>query len=82
VLDGGEHASTLVQVGATEQAHVMRDSNLLQLALAWVPPWMAPRSEFDPEAHRLDIHTDFPLVAAFPARTAAPRTAQPTTASR
>ena len=38
----------------------MRDTNLLQLALALAPPWSVTRSEFDPEAHRLDIHIDFP----------------------
>lgn len=44
----------------------MRDTNLLQLALALAPPWSVTRSEFDPEAHRLDIHIDFPAGSRFP----------------
>ena len=38
----------------------MRDTDLLQLALALVPPWLVRRSDFDPERRRLDIHIDFP----------------------
>jgi transposase len=37
----------------------MRDTDLLQLALALVPPWLVRRSDFDPERRRLDIHIDF-----------------------
>ena len=37
----------------------MRDTNLLQLALGLTPPWTVTRSDFDPEAHRLDIEIDF-----------------------
>jgi hypothetical protein len=33
----------------------MRDTALLQLALSLPPPWTVSRSDFDPEAHRLDI---------------------------
>ena len=44
----------------------MRDTNLLQLALALAPPWSVTRSEFDPEAHRLDIHIDFRAGSRFP----------------
>ena len=43
----------------------MRDTNLLQLALALTPPWTVTGSEFDPEAHRLDIHIDFPAGSRF-----------------
>jgi transposase len=43
----------------------MRDTNLLQLALALTPPWSVTGSEFDPEAHRLDIHIDFPAGSRF-----------------
>ena len=32
---------------------------LLQLALGLTPPWTVSRSDFDPEAHRLDIQIDF-----------------------
>ena len=37
----------------------MRDTNLLQLALGLTPPWTVTRSDFDPEAQRLDIEVDF-----------------------
>ena len=37
----------------------MRDTNLLQLALGLTPPWTVTRSDFDPEAQRLDIEIDF-----------------------
>ena len=37
----------------------MRDTNLLQLALGLTPPWTVTGSDFDPEAHRLDIEVDF-----------------------
>ena len=37
----------------------MRDTALLQLALGLTPPWTVSRSEFDPEARRLDIEIDF-----------------------
>ena len=37
----------------------MRDTSLLQQALGLTPPWTVSRSDFDPEAHRLDIQIDF-----------------------
>ena len=37
----------------------MRDAALLQQALGLAPPWAVSRSDFDPEAHRLDIEIDF-----------------------
>jgi transposase len=37
----------------------MRDTSLLQQALGLAPPWAVRRSDFDPEAHRLDIEIDF-----------------------
>jgi transposase len=37
----------------------MRDTALLQLALGLTPPWTVSRSDFDPEAHRIDIQIDF-----------------------
>lgn len=43
----------------------MRDTTLLQLALALTPPWTVNRSDFDPEAHRLDIEIDFPPGSRF-----------------
>jgi transposase len=44
----------------------MRDTNLLQLALGLTPPWTVTRSDFDTEAHRLDIHIDFAPGSRFP----------------
>jgi len=43
----------------------MRDTALLQLALGLTPPWTVSRSDFDPEAHRLDIEIDFALGSRF-----------------
>jgi len=43
----------------------MRDTTLLQLALALTPPWTVSRSDFDPEARRLDIEIDFPPGSRF-----------------
>jgi transposase len=43
----------------------MRDTTLLQLALALTPPWTVSRSNFDPEGHRLDIEIDFPAGSRF-----------------
>ena len=37
----------------------MRDTSLLQQALGLGPPWTVSRSDFDPEARRLDIQIDF-----------------------
>ena len=37
----------------------MRDTSLLRQALGLAPPWTVSRSDFDPEAHRLDIEIDF-----------------------
>lgn len=43
----------------------MRDTELFQLALGLVPPWMVACSAFDPEAKRFDIHIDFPPGSKF-----------------
>ena len=43
----------------------MRDTTLLQLALALTPPWTVSRSDFDAEGHRLDIEIDFPPGSRF-----------------
>jgi transposase len=43
----------------------MRDTTLMQLALGLTPPWVVTRSDFDPEAKRLDIHIDFPAGSRF-----------------
>jgi hypothetical protein len=50
---------TLGQVGGEAGELTMRDTNLLQLALGIASPWSVTRSDFDPVAHRLDIHIDF-----------------------
>lgn len=44
----------------------MRDTNLLQLALGLTPPWTVTRSDFDPDAKRLDIQIDFTPGSRFP----------------
>jgi transposase len=44
----------------------MRDTNLLQLALGLTPPWTVTRSDFDPDAKRLDIEIDFASGSRFP----------------
>jgi transposase len=43
----------------------MRDTELLQRALALPAPWLVKRTEFDPRAKRLDIHIDFPRGSRF-----------------
>ncbi|NJL72820.1 MAG: ISL3 family transposase [Candidatus Competibacteraceae bacterium] len=43
----------------------MRDTDLMQMALGLVPPWMVTRTAFDPEAKRIDIHIDFPRGTKF-----------------
>jgi transposase len=37
----------------------MRDTTLMQQALGLTPPWTVVRSDFDAEAHRLDVQIDF-----------------------
>lgn len=44
----------------------MRDTNLLQLALALSPPWNVTSADFDAAARRLDIHIDFAPGSRFP----------------
>lgn len=44
----------------------MRDTDLLQLALGLVPPWMVKAANFDAEARRLDIEIDFARGGHFP----------------
>src|SRR5271165_4225856 len=64
VLDGGEHGAGLDQDG-TSGGLTMHDTTLLQLALALTPPWTVSGSDFDPDAHRLDIEIDFPPGSRF-----------------
>ena len=59
------HGAILGQVRAT-RGTAMRDTNLLQLALGLTPPWTVTRSDFDPEAQRLDIEIDFAPGSRFP----------------
>lgn len=44
----------------------MRDTDLMQLALGLVPPWMVKACTFDAEARRLDIEIDFARGGRFP----------------
>ena len=59
----------------------MRDTALLQSALGLTPPWTVSCSDFDPEAHRLDIEIDFAPGSRFAVRPAVRRIVQPTTPS-
>jgi transposase len=44
----------------------MRDTDLFQLALGLVPPWMVKAANFDAQARRLDIEIDFARGGRFP----------------
>jgi len=44
----------------------MKDTELLQLALALTPPWLVVGSRFDQAAKRLDIDLSFPAGSFFP----------------
>ena len=44
----------------------MRDTDLFQLALGLLPPWMVKACNFDAEARRLDIEIDFARGGRFP----------------
>ena len=44
----------------------MRDTDLLQLSLGLVPPWMVKAANFDAGARRLDIEIDFARGGRFP----------------
>ena len=37
----------------------MRDTDLMQLALGLVPPWMVQECNFNADNRRLDLHIDF-----------------------
>lgn len=37
----------------------MKDTELFQMALGVIPPWLVERCEFDPDRKRLDIYIDF-----------------------
>ncbi len=44
----------------------MRDTDLMQLALGLIPPWMVKACAFDAETRRLDIEIDFASGGRFP----------------
>jgi len=44
----------------------MRDTDLMQLALGLIPPWMVKACAFDAEKRRLDIEIDFTRGGRFP----------------
>ncbi len=44
----------------------MRDTDLFQLALGLVPPWMVKAARFDAERKRLDLEIDFAVGGRFP----------------
>jgi len=37
----------------------MQDTDLFQMALGLLPPWLVERSEFDPKKKQLDVYVDF-----------------------
>jgi transposase len=47
------------------QGLAMRDTTLMQMALGLTPPWKVAGSNFDADAHRLDINIDFPAGSRF-----------------
>ena len=51
----------------------MRDTDLFQLALGLVPPWMVKACAFDAERKRLDIEIDFARGGRFPFQQAFPQ---------
>ena len=44
----------------------MGDTDLMQLSLGLIPPWMVKACTFDAEARRLDIEIDFARGGRFP----------------
>ena len=44
----------------------MRDTDLMQLALGLIPPWMVKACAFDAQKRRLDIEIDFARGGRFP----------------
>ena len=44
----------------------MRDTDLMQLALGLIPPWMVKACAFDAQARRFDIEIDFARGGRFP----------------
>jgi transposase len=43
----------------------MQDTDLFEMALGLLPPWLVERCEFDPEEERFDIYVDFTRGAEF-----------------
>ena len=41
----------------------MRDTDLFQLALGLVPPWLVKAAKFDADKKRLDLEIDFTTAA-------------------
>ena len=44
----------------------MRDTDLFQLALGLVPPWLVKEARFDVDKKRLDLEIDFSRGGLFP----------------
>src|SRR5438093_6851366 len=64
-LDGREHGGKIeAQRDGGETS--MRDTDLMQLALGLIPPWMVKACAFDAEKRRLDIEIDFARGGRFP----------------
>ena len=58
-MRGGEHGASLGWATGTGETPTAVTATLLRLALSLAPPWTVSRSDFDPEAHRLDVEIDF-----------------------
>ena len=44
----------------------MKDTDLFQMALGLVPPWLVQSSSFQPDEKRLEIRIDFPSGSRLP----------------
>jgi transposase len=58
--------TTRSRLNGTTGETSMRDTDLMQLALGLIPPWMVKACAFDAEARRLDIEIDFARGGRFP----------------
>ena len=65
LLDGREHGGGS-RLNGTAGDISMRDTDLMQLALGLIPPWMVKACAFDAAKRRLDIEIDFTRGGRFP----------------
>jgi transposase len=62
----GASTAARLRLNGTTGETSMRDTDLMQLALGLIPPWMVKVCAFDAEARRLDIEIDFARGGRFP----------------